>query len=262
LETAFPGDGWDGDAAAAYTERNREQLDRTGAIIAVDRLVASVLARESSQISTTRGVLDNQAGWLADISLAAGTPHLGTAAQTATEIAMVTKALASSTDRLLTMRDNSTANAAELQTALHHYLTAGHESTDTPDENSRAENRDEGRGLDEGPDDNLADPARRADAGFEPPLKPAASARPAPPAQSVSAVPAASGTSAPMPASPGGGGAEMAGMVGGLVGSILAPMSGLGPRTQAAVTLVAKEHPDADADQIAAAYDAFAQEHG
>jgi hypothetical protein len=38
--------------------------------------------------------------------------------------------------------------------------------------------------------------------------------------------------------------------------------SGLGPLTQAAVTLVAEEHPDADADQIADANDGFAQEHG
>lgn len=38
--------------------------------------------------------------------------------------------------------------------------------------------------------------------------------------------------------------------------------SGLGPLTQAAVALVANEHPYADADQIADAYDAFVEEHG
>jgi hypothetical protein len=37
---------------------------------------------------------------------------------------------------------------------------------------------------------------------------------------------------------------------------------GLGPLTQAAVRLVAQEHPYADADQIAEAYDAFVKEHG
>jgi hypothetical protein len=36
---------------------------------------------------------------------------------------------------------------------------------------------------------------------------------------------------------------------------------GFGPRTQAAVRLAAAEHPDAGADLIADAYDAFAQEH-
>lgn len=38
--------------------------------------------------------------------------------------------------------------------------------------------------------------------------------------------------------------------------------AGLGPLTQAAVKLVAEARPDADPDQIAAAYDAFAREHG
>ena len=38
--------------------------------------------------------------------------------------------------------------------------------------------------------------------------------------------------------------------------------SGLGPDTVAAIREVAYEHPDADADCIAAAYDAFEREHG
>ena len=43
----------------------------------------------------------------------------------------------------------------------------------------------------------------------------------------------------------------------------LAPScSGLGPDTVAAIREVADEHPDADADCIAAAYDAFEREHG
>lgn len=38
--------------------------------------------------------------------------------------------------------------------------------------------------------------------------------------------------------------------------------SGLGPDTVAAIDEVAYEHPDADADCIASAYDAFEREHG
>lgn len=38
--------------------------------------------------------------------------------------------------------------------------------------------------------------------------------------------------------------------------------SGLGPRTLAAIEAVARDHPDADADQITNAYDAFQREHG
>ena len=38
--------------------------------------------------------------------------------------------------------------------------------------------------------------------------------------------------------------------------------SGLGPRTLAAIDTVASDHPEADTEAIAAAYDAFDQEHG
>ena len=37
---------------------------------------------------------------------------------------------------------------------------------------------------------------------------------------------------------------------------------GLGPGTLAAIDMVAYDHPDAEADCIAAAYDAFYREHG
>lgn len=37
--------------------------------------------------------------------------------------------------------------------------------------------------------------------------------------------------------------------------------TGLGPRTEAAIVQVAGEHPDATVDTIAAAYDAFHDEH-
>ena len=37
---------------------------------------------------------------------------------------------------------------------------------------------------------------------------------------------------------------------------------GLGPSTIAAIDAVAYDHPDAEADRVAAAYDAFANEHG
>jgi len=37
---------------------------------------------------------------------------------------------------------------------------------------------------------------------------------------------------------------------------------GLGPRTLAAINAVAYEHPDAEVELIAGAYDAFRREHG
>ena len=45
-------------------------------------------------------------------------------------------------------------------------------------------------------------------------------------------------------------------------GRVTASSCALGPGTRAAIDVVAYEHPDADADCIAAAYDAFDREHG
>jgi hypothetical protein len=45
-------------------------------------------------------------------------------------------------------------------------------------------------------------------------------------------------------------------------GRVTPDSSGLGPSTLAAINVVAHEHPDAEAEVIAAAYDAFEREHG
>ena len=45
-------------------------------------------------------------------------------------------------------------------------------------------------------------------------------------------------------------------------GRVVPSCSGLGPGTVAAIDEVANQHPDAGAECIAAAYDAFEHEHG
>jgi hypothetical protein len=45
-------------------------------------------------------------------------------------------------------------------------------------------------------------------------------------------------------------------------GRLTPPCCGLGPGTLAAINVVAFEHPDAEAELIADAYDAFQREHG
>jgi hypothetical protein len=45
-------------------------------------------------------------------------------------------------------------------------------------------------------------------------------------------------------------------------GRVASSSCGLGPNTLAAINVVTYEHPDAEADCIAAAYDAFDHEHG
>lgn len=125
LKSAFPDDSWTSGGSVAYSARNTEQLSRATAMMETDRAVAVVLARESDQISTTRQNLDGQSDWLADMSLVtaaiAGIPYVGKASQTATEIAMVAKALGVSADQILTMWQNVDANAAELRDAVAKY---------------------------------------------------------------------------------------------------------------------------------------------
>ncbi len=125
LKSAFPDDSWTSSGSVAYSARNTEQLSRTAAMLEADRAVAAVLARESDQICTTRQNLDGQSDWLADMSpvtaAIAGIPYVGKASQTATEIAMVAKALGVSTDQILTMGQNVEVNAAELRNAVAKY---------------------------------------------------------------------------------------------------------------------------------------------
>ena len=45
-------------------------------------------------------------------------------------------------------------------------------------------------------------------------------------------------------------------------GRVASSSCGLGPNTLAAIDVVAYEHPDAEVESIAAAYDAFDHEHG
>lgn len=220
LSDAFPAADWDGGASGTYADRNHGQLGRTRTIIAADRLVASVLARESGQIAATRRDLDDQADWLTDMGVVttslAGIPD-GGSAKTAAEIAMVTKALGNSTDHLLTMQGNADANATELQTAVRQYLAVA----------------DEFGEPDEDPDDEVGAP--RAGEPVAPP--PAAGPPPGSgPRQGQGApVPPSAMPSEAAPASPAGGGAEVAGMVSGLIGAILAPIGGiLGGITQGA----------------------------
>lgn len=95
LDSAYPTSDWDSAASDAYLSQNNGQVTRAEALVHADQVVAAVLSREAEQIATTREVLDSEADWLGDMSLvtmATGLiPYVGRAAQTAAEIAMVTK---------------------------------------------------------------------------------------------------------------------------------------------------------------------------
>lgn len=228
LQSAFPDDSWHSSGSTAYAARNNEQLSRTAAMIEADHTVATVLARESEQIWTTRENLDGQSGWLADMSqvtTAIGNiPYVGKASQTATEIAMVARAVGASTEQLLTMQQNVDANAAELHGAVAQYADIAR------DTGSRGDDRETDESTPSG-----AEP-RRSESGDPGPAAsatPAASSPPTP-AEPLQAVAATPGSGAARPAAAGGG--DMAAvMAGTVVGSILGPLGGvLGGITQAA----------------------------
>jgi hypothetical protein len=231
LQSAFPDDSWHSNGSTAYTARNNEQLSRTAAMIEADHAVAAVLARESAQISTTRENLAGQSDWLADMSLvttAIGTiPYVGKAAQIATEIAMVARAVGASTCHLLTMQQNVDANAAELQFVAEKYSDIARDTLTRDDDGKPVENapdqaeRDQAEGAVSGPAASAVPAAVTTATQQAPPQPPAA--QQAAPASGVARPPAA-------------GDADMAAtMAGTAIGSILGPLGGiLGGITQAA----------------------------
>ncbi|ORA36316.1 EspA/EspE family type VII secretion system effector [Mycobacterium aquaticum] len=225
LKSAFPDDSWRSSGSSAYAARNHEQLSRTSAMIEADHTVATVLARESEQIWTTRENLDGQSDWLADmgqVTTAIGNiPYVGKASQTATEIAMVARAVGASTEQLLTMQQNVDANAAELHGAVAKYADIA---------------RDTKPGGDDGGTDEstprAAAPGHPEAANRAPtaPATPTAESQPAPVQPQQGTTPAAGARPTAV-----GGGDMAAVMAGTVVGSILGPLGGiLGGITQAA----------------------------
>ena len=244
LSTAFPDDSWDSSGAGAYTGRNNDQLSRTQTMIGADQLVASVLSREAGQIAATRENLDSQSDWLADMSLltmAAGmlTP-VGMAAKTMAEIAMVTKAIGESSNQLMTMQQNASANAAELQGAVSQYSAVAQEARPT------------------GADGDFATPVRPGEPqpGEQPGEQPAPPSAPGAPsvggggaggpsggggapaggaaAPQTPATPSMSGTPTAAPPAAAGAGGDMAGAMAGVMGSVMGSLGGmLGGITQA-----------------------------
>lgn len=119
LAAAYPSDSWTGRGSESYSNANSRQIDRTQAMADTDQSIHAVLAREATQISATRAVLDEQSDWLADVGLitrlVAATPYVGRSTALALEIAAVTRALGECTTQLTKLSEQVSANAAEIQ---------------------------------------------------------------------------------------------------------------------------------------------------
>lgn len=239
LTAAFPGAEWDSSGSHTYTGRNNEQVTRTQTMIGADQLVASVLSREAQQIAATRDNLDSQSDWLGDMSLitmATGCiPYVGKAAQIAAEVAMVSKAVGESTNQLMSMQDNASANAAEVRGAVRQYEaiadtakpTGGAADFESTDDETGPEDRRDVEAAERAEVPAAGAPAGGGGGGVP---SPGGGGAPVPQQVSMRAtpsvptgVPAGAGAVAP----PGGTGGDIAGVFGAVLGSVMGPLGGL-----------------------------------
>lgn len=231
LTAAFPSADWDSSGSNTYTGRNNEQVSRTQAMIGADQLVASVLSREAQQIAATRDNLDSQSDWLGDMSLitmATGCiPYVGKAAQIAAEVAMVSKAVGESTNQLMSMQDNASANAAEVRGAVSKYEaiadatqpTDGDEEFEPTDDEASPEARTEDQAIEGAAVPTAGSPAG-AGGGGAPAPQPATM-------RTMSSVPAGMPAGAGAATPPGAMGGDVAGVFGAVLGSVMGPIGGL-----------------------------------
>ena len=229
LNTAFPTGDWDSVGSTAYAGRNDEQVGRAQAMLGADRLVAAVLSREAHQIAVTRDNLDDQSDWLGDMSLitmATGCiPYVGKAAQITAEIAMVSKAVGESTQQLMSMQDNASANAAEVREAVSAYesVTGTANPADGDFDPTAAETTDTETADAETPGGE-PEAAAQAEPGAP---------QPGPSTQPPLATPATPGMTSPagMPggamAAPQSAGVDVAGVIGSVMGAVMGPLGGL-----------------------------------
>lgn len=241
LTTAFPDDSWDSAGATAYAGRIGELVGRLQSMVDVDERVAGVLAREAEQIITTRDGLDRQSGWLGDMSAMASGPgvtHAGLAAQTSAELAMVTKAIEESTDRLTALQTQVEVNAAEVRGAVSRYAASTGDVR--PDNDVDEPVLPAGALGEETAEEKPAesDEPAQAPVAMPAPVAPASSITTATPGVPSSPATMSGNPTVSTPQAAGAGattGMDVAGAVSGVIGSILGPLAGvLGGIAQAA----------------------------
>ncbi|MHC9292552.1 EspA/EspE family type VII secretion system effector [Mycobacterium sp. LTG2003] len=237
LTAAFPSADWDSSGSDTYTGRNNEQVSRTQTMIGADQLVAAVLSREAQQIAITRDNLDSQSDWLGDMSLitmATGCiPYVGKAAQIAAEVAMVSKAVGESTNQLMSMQDNASANAAEVRSAVSQYEAIADAAKPTGGDGEFEPTEDETR-PEADTEVEAAEwsgvPRAGSPTGGGGGTSAGGGGGPAPQQASMRATPS---MPAGMPAgagavpAPGATGGDVAGLFGAVLGSVMGPLGGL-----------------------------------
>ncbi|MDV3129515.1 hypothetical protein M1247_31735 [Mycobacterium sp. 21AC1] len=125
LESAIPGDSWQGSASQAYAAQDSKQQDRARAIQEADMAVEAVVHDQAKQVNQTRTFLDVAATVLgyavvpAMIARAFGPP--GVAIAIGIEIGAVAGSVPPSAAAMGVMSANSTMNAAKIAQAMNKY---------------------------------------------------------------------------------------------------------------------------------------------
>lgn len=117
---------WDGKAAEAYDQVNKEHRDKTESVWDADRMLADILSVEAGQVNRTRKTLDDAAQGLYDFGLSIvwmNIPPLK-AAKMAVETAAASAALATTSATMAVLVKNSIENAARIRDCGDMYTDA------------------------------------------------------------------------------------------------------------------------------------------
>lgn len=231
MGSAIPGDEWHGGGAAAYTAANRRQADRTASLAALDRGVQTVIAREAHQVAYHRGNLEDQANYLGGLSRLTRSisliPGVGKATKTAVELAAVNSAIGVGSVELHQLSREVDENAAQLHALADEYSALADEPSTPPELGAEPPHRPSDDAPEPGPADEPGPGHPAAAFGGAPSDAPTAGP-PAPVAEAVTGQSAAPGTPtapAAMPTEAMSGMASAFGAVGGMIGSVVAPLA-------------------------------------
>lgn len=247
VDSAFPGDDWQGAAAEAYTHANRRQADQAATMALLDRKVQFVIAGEAFQVSYHRDKLDDQSDYLDSLGYATAgmalIPGVGKAMKAAFEIAAVNAALGICSFELYNLSRETGENAARLQqlageySALTERKPAPPALVDTPpqppSDNPPAPVPTDERVPEQLPTADLPAPSpsipqasgSTGSPAVKAPAQPSAPSPPAEPTADTQAGPAEPEATSAIPADAMSGMASAFGAVGGIVGSIVAPLA-------------------------------------
>lgn len=125
VNSASPGEDWNGAGAQAYETVNRRQVSRAQSMAMLDRSAQTVIAREAYQITYHREKLDDQSNYLGDLSYLTWplglAPGAGKAMKAAVELSAVSAALSICSAELYQLSQETSENAAELTELVGQY---------------------------------------------------------------------------------------------------------------------------------------------